>query len=413
MKQMSSELMHACTLMSLRRGCSQSRRRSRIGIAERDFSAVFAADQEEEEEERRRRETAAQAQGEEEDDEDSDYVDDEEAVATEGGGDGADTAADRHKGRLNKLSTRKRKVQAAAPGPRIRRNARMANRHTGVKGGLMFNDFKNAAIIADNADPFVLTAKNYSVAVQNAATQLFRAPCDVVAANALFRGVVAESSMFESTAASKYLEVALPVARLRSVKQDSAVANLLAAHVAGLSRRLNDTLDLYLDAFCVDPTQPLTVLCVATYLLMLSNHSHIKHKHECLAKGLLFLHRYAEVRRKQPMAAVSVVDRVSVFVPSSGTSSSDGSAHHDFLTQLGMHQETLYNLGRAFHDIRLYALAADQYMLALQMADANPALARSDLGVTREAAHNLVLIYRKSGALDLALEVMENYLSYD
>ena len=36
----------------------------------------------------------------------------------------------------------------------------------------------------------------------------------------------------------------------------------------------------------------------------------------------------------------------------------------------------------------------------------------SHLQVTREAAHNLVLIYRTSGAIDQALEIMQKYLVF-
>ena len=77
-------------------------------------------------------------------------------------------------------------------------------------------------------------------------------------------------------------------------------------------------------------------------------------------------------------------------------------------------------LGRAFHDIKLNHLAVIQYQNALAVADqmssrqspSSPST-RSSLNVTREAAHNLVLIYKQSGAVDLALELMLKYLTFD
>jgi general transcription factor 3C polypeptide 3 (transcription factor C subunit 4) len=99
------------------------------------------------------------------------------------------------------------------------------------------------------------------------------------------------------------------------------------------------------------------------------------------------------------------------------------------MEEVRMYQEVLYNLGRGFHDVRLYHLAAAQYEKALQLAREHPALARPPLpnshqqqqqqqeeeervglNVTREAAHNLVLIYRRSGASDLALDIMQSFL---
>jgi len=80
-------------------------------------------------------------------------------------------------------------------------------------------------------------------------------------------------------------------------------------------------------------------------------------------------------------------------------------------------------LGRAFHDVKLNHLAVIQYQNALEIADQirsrQSSLTSSSpapcgcLNVTREAAHNLVLIYKQSGATDMALELMLKYLTFD
>jgi hypothetical protein len=60
-----------------------------------------------------------------------------------------------------------------------------------------------------------------------------------------------------------------------------------------------------------------------------------------------------------------------------------------------------------------------QYQNALAVADqmssrqSSSSSTRTSLNVTREAAHNLVLIYKQSGAVDLALELMLKYLTFD
>ena len=75
-------------------------------------------------------------------------------------------------------------------------------------------------------------------------------------------------------------------------------------------------------------------------------------------------------------------------------------------------------LGRAFHEVKLNHLAVVQYKHALEIADKissrqSPSLPPCSLNVTREAAHNLVLIYKQSGAKNLALELMLKYLTFD
>ena len=121
-------------------------------------------------------------------------------------------------------------------------------------------------------------------------------------------------------------------------------------------------------------------------------------------------------------------------------------------------QEVHFNYGRAYSELKFYHLAVKHFNLALALADNNPFLRGnkfnirskinvnnennndtniemnkndnnrcyikqnnkdlnntcyfSHLQVTRECAHNLVLIYKKSGAIDQALEVMKKYLTF-
>lgn len=80
----------------------------------------------------------------------------------------------------------------------------------------------------------------------------------------------------------------------------------------------------------------------------------------------------------------------------------------------GLPQEAAYNLGRAAHQLGLLHVALHWYTAALEAA---PAVAPGDGGrpagrwdLRREVAHNLVALYRSSGAVGLAREVMERYL---
>jgi len=72
-------------------------------------------------------------------------------------------------------------------------------------------------------------------------------------------------------------------------------------------------------------------------------------------------------------------------------------------------QETAYNLGRAAHQLGLLHVAVPFYERALA---AKPPLSSSIADVRREAAHNLVLIYRSTGATGMARHIMREHLTF-
>ncbi len=153
---------------------------------------------------------------------------------------------------------------------------------------------------------------------------------------------------------------------------------------------------------------------------MLSNHKLTKQRHEVLLKGLTFMHRYLVLRRNA-LSSESV--KLATSVPSSESADLDDlaadrnerevsvtSLNEPQLREVALYQETLYNLGRAFHDIYLFHLASDQYNAALDLARAYPQLAEELSSITRATAHNLVQIYKRSGAVNLAFDVMQQFL---
>lgn len=80
-------------------------------------------------------------------------------------------------------------------------------------------------------------------------------------------------------------------------------------------------------------------------------------------------------------------------------------------------QEVLYNMGRAAHQVGLLHLAVPLYQRALAAPVPPPLILRNRICVrtpkvdlSREIAHNLVLIYRSTGAGNLAREVIKRYL---
>ena len=90
-------------------------------------------------------------------------------------------------------------------------------------------------------------------------------------------------------------------------------------------------------------------------------------------------------------------------------------------------QEALYNIARAYHHVCLITLAASYYekVLAIRVKDypipklpcVNPDIVGNQkprykpgyCDLRRETAYNLHLIYKKSGALDLARQVLKDH----
>jgi general transcription factor 3C polypeptide 3 (transcription factor C subunit 4) len=86
-------------------------------------------------------------------------------------------------------------------------------------------------------------------------------------------------------------------------------------------------------------------------------------------------------------------------------------------------QEALYNIARVYHHVGLVTLAASYYEKVLAMNEKDELVPRlpyenppnqQDLksnycDLRREAAYNLHLIYKKSGAVDLARQILKNH----
>ncbi|THU53836.1 hypothetical protein C4D60_Mb10t18610 [Musa balbisiana] len=143
----------------------------------------------------------------------------------------------------------------------------------------------------------------------------------------------------------------------------------------------------YLEAYKVQPKNPLINLCVGTALINLALGFRLQKKHYCVAQGFAFLYKYLRICNNS--------------------------------------QEALYNIARAYQHVGLVTLAAIYYEKVLAMQENDypiPKLPYEDSSVPvttkpgycnlhREAAYNLHLIYKKSGATDLARQLLKNYCS--
>ncbi|GAB2286529.1 hypothetical protein Dimus_020927 [Dionaea muscipula] len=135
----------------------------------------------------------------------------------------------------------------------------------------------------------------------------------------------------------------------------------------------------YLEAYKLMPESSLINLCTGTSLINLSFGHRLQNKHHTVAQGLAFLYNNLRLH--------------------------------------GETQEALYNIARAYHHVGLFTLAASYYekVLAVEEKDGPlPELSKMKghktgcCDLRREAAYNLHLIYRKSGAVDLARQLLKD-----
>jgi len=78
----------------------------------------------------------------------------------------------------------------------------------------------------------------------------------------------------------------------------------------------------------------------------------------------------------------------------------------------GHEQESNYNLGRAAHHLGLVHIAVQYYKKCLDSTlTAEDDASQHIAGVKCEAAFNLSLVYRGTGADDLARQVLQQYVS--
>ncbi|XP_010531166.1 PREDICTED: general transcription factor 3C polypeptide 3 [Tarenaya hassleriana] len=175
---------------------------------------------------------------------------------------------------------------------------------------------------------------------------------------------------------------------LRSKHRDCVPPILIAGHHFTVTSRHQDAAREYLEAYKLLPENPLINLCVGTSLINLALGFRLQNKHQCLAQGFAFLYNNLRICNNS--------------------------------------QEALYNIARAYHHVGLVTLAAPYYEKVLEIHEKEyptPKLPNEDPNVAeerklvncdlrREAAHNLHLIYKNSGAFDLARQVLKDHCTF-
>ncbi|KAJ4795688.1 General transcription factor 3C polypeptide 3 [Rhynchospora pubera] len=173
---------------------------------------------------------------------------------------------------------------------------------------------------------------------------------------------------------------------MRNIRNDCIPPIIISGHqFNSISQHQAATAD-YLEAYKLQPDNPLINLCVGTSLINLALGFRLKNKHHSIIQGFAFLYKYLHLCENS--------------------------------------QEALYNIARAYHHVGLVTLAASYYEKVLAMHEKDEPVPRlpyekppSDqqdpksnyCDLRREAAYNLHLIYKKSGAVDLARQILKDY----
>ncbi|CAL8289409.1 unnamed protein product [Lota lota] len=144
---------------------------------------------------------------------------------------------------------------------------------------------------------------------------------------------------------------------------------VLCGHNAMVSGSFKHALGQYMQAFRTHGSNPMYSLCVGLTFFHLAAQKFVSKRHPLVLQGFSFLWRYVELR--------------------------------------GECQESLYNLGRALHQMGLVHLAIHYYHQALALPPtALEGIEEDQVDLRREIAFNLSLIYQASGNTHLARQTL-------
>ncbi|GLJ14841.1 hypothetical protein SUGI_0241430 [Cryptomeria japonica] len=177
---------------------------------------------------------------------------------------------------------------------------------------------------------------------------------------------------------------------MRAKYPDCVPPMVICGHQFAMISQSQGALREYLEAYKTQPDNPLINLCVGTSFINLALGFRVNNRNQCVVQGFAFLYNYQRLCKNN--------------------------------------QESNYNLARAYQHVGLVHLAVLYYEKVLAhyekdhpipklphedtcfVSEIEPKLenyGHCDLG--KEAAYNLHLIYKNSGAVDLARQVLKDY----
>ncbi|XP_061082620.1 general transcription factor 3C polypeptide 3 isoform X3 [Conger conger] len=162
--------------------------------------------------------------------------------------------------------------------------------------------------------------------------------------------------------------------RLLLKNPDNHALCVLNGHNGFVSGSFKHALGQYMQAFRSKPNEPLYSLCVGLTFFHMASQKFVIKRHPLLLQGFTFLTRYSELR--------------------------------------GHSQESLYNIGRALHQLGLTHLAIHYYQKALNTPSPSlEGIEDDQVDLSREIAYNLSLIYQASGNKEMVRHLLYTYCS--
>ncbi|KAI9993587.1 hypothetical protein PInf_015872 [Phytophthora infestans] len=176
------------------------------------------------------------------------------------------------------------------------------------------------------------------------------------------------------------------LAKLLRDDPESYPAILLAGHQSSAWDIASLTVGELTLAHQKHPNDPLTLFCIGLAFLSASMQRTINDRQHTVAKAFAFLQQYERARITGPSDIISDI----------------------------RHVEAWYNIGRAHQQLGLFHLAIPMYERVLRFFEESKEQKREvppEYLLCRETAYNLSLIYKQSGANDLARYLIAKYLT--
>uniref|UniRef100_K3WLF4 Uncharacterized protein n=1 Tax=Globisporangium ultimum (strain ATCC 200006 / CBS 805.95 / DAOM BR144) TaxID=431595 RepID=K3WLF4_GLOUD len=178
------------------------------------------------------------------------------------------------------------------------------------------------------------------------------------------------------------------LAKLLRDEPSSFPAIVLAGHQSSTWDIASLTVGEFTLAHQKQPSDPLILFCIGLAFLSASMQRTINDRQHTVAKAFAFLQHYERTR----VAAESAIDKEILQV------------------------ECWYNIGRAHQQLGLFHLAIPMYERVLRFFELSKKEQKEippEYWICRETAYNLSLIYKQSGAHDLARYLISKYLTLD
>ncbi|XP_053328139.1 general transcription factor 3C polypeptide 3 isoform X2 [Spea bombifrons] len=157
--------------------------------------------------------------------------------------------------------------------------------------------------------------------------------------------------------------------RLMLKNPENLALCVLSGHNAFVSGSFKHALAQYVQAFRMQPSDPLHSLCIGLTFVHMASQKFVLKRHALLVQGFSFLNKYLDLR--------------------------------------GPCQETYYNLGRALHQMGLTHFAIHYYQQALELTPLQlKGMDDDQVDLQRDIAFNLSLIYQSSGNLQMARRLL-------